>query len=101
MLGGCAQSHGAVPPTTQSVLDIIPNTTQKIKHVVYLKEGRTLGNLFTGWPSAYAPRISSVTGQLKSVKLHEMTYAQDREARRDAGTHGSDCLRRAWQDERL
>ncbi|MFZ0362684.1 MAG: alkaline phosphatase family protein [Candidatus Cybelea sp.] len=48
-----------------------------MRHVVILvQEGRTLGNLFTGWPSAYAPSIGN--GPLGPIKLHTVTYAEDR-----------------------
>lgn len=57
-----------------------PNATGPhghIRHVVILmQEGRTLNNLFTGWPHAFAPRTAFALN-IGLVFLKSITYSQD------------------------
>jgi phospholipase C len=50
----------------------------KIRHIVVLmQEGRTLNNLFTGWPNAFAPRTAFALN-IGLVFLKSITYSEDR-----------------------
>lgn len=68
-----SRSPGAMP---QSMAE---DRKQKVRHVVIVvQEGRTLNNLFTGWPSAYAPPFGMSLIPPYQVRLRAITYAQDR-----------------------
>lgn len=78
-MSGC-MGHGVgnLPPGSPSTV-VDGASQQKIQHVVIVvQEGRTLNNLFTGWPTAYAPRFGQSLTPPSPVRLRKITYAQDR-----------------------
>lgn len=77
---GCLSSGStALPPSAAIDASAQTKKQRKIKHIVIVvQEGRTLNNLFTGWPSAYAPRVGRIRYPPTIIKLREISYAQDR-----------------------
>jgi phospholipase C len=78
---GCS-AHGSAGVSSLPSLSANAGThssgASPIKHIVIIvQEGRTFENLFAGWPHT----LSTLVGQdqhLLPVRLHEMTYSQDR-----------------------
>jgi phospholipase C len=53
--------------------------SSKIKHIVIVvQEGRTLNNLFAGWPGAYAPMSGEAVDIPGPIRLREIKFGDDR-----------------------
>jgi len=71
--------RGAESVPSLTPLYAADSATGKIKHVVIIvQEGRTLNNLFAGWPGAYAPMFGWAQGDSEPVQLREISFADDR-----------------------
>ena len=79
-LSGCASARAdrvlPKPYAAESTAAITPSGSP-IKHVVLIiQERRSFENLFAGWPGADAPLVGST--HFGRIRLHSMTYADDR-----------------------
>lgn len=81
MITGCSARSFAVPPELPQVVTstrTVVDGMTPIKHVVVVvQEARTLENLFMDWPHSYTTNVGQ-DQLLVPIRLHEMTYAQDR-----------------------
>jgi phospholipase C len=74
MLSSCGPT--VAPEQLQTVAQP-DSVASKIRHVVVVvQEGRTLGNLFAGWPGAFAPKVGERQPRTLT-RLREINYADD------------------------